>query len=115
MQQRVVGRGIAGNTGEHGGLCQVKLHGGAFPRLIFQPKVDSSGSIDTIGLMAIVDTIQVHLQDILFGIVAIDLGSQDDLFELTDNRGLVADDQVFDQLLCDGAAALNDTAMGQIR
>ena len=107
MFQWVQGRGATREASEHGRLSQVELHGSAFTsRLIFQPKVDRRGGIDTIGLVAVVDTIQVHLHDVMLGIMAIDLRCEHDLFELTHNCSLVAHNQILNQLLGNCASAL---------
>src|SRR2546421_8909016 len=63
----IVERGIAGQRGEHSRLRKIKLRGGGMPRLILQAKVDTGGSINTIGQMPIVDSIEVHRQNIFFG------------------------------------------------
>src|SRR2546421_9153878 len=108
MLPRVKGRRATREASEHGRLSQIELHGSAFTsRLIFQPKVDRRGGIDTIGLVAVVDTIQVHLHDVMLGIMAVDLWCEHDLLELTHNCILVAHNQILNQLLGNCSSTLN--------
>src|SRR5947207_8783984 len=115
MFQWVQGRGATREASEHRRLGQVELHGSAFTsRLIFQPKVDRRGGIDTIGLLAVVDSIQVHLHDVMLGIIAIDLRCEHDLFKLTHNCCLVAHNQILNQLLGNCASTLYRSSTVQV-
>ena len=115
MFQRVKGRGVTRDAGEHGGLGQVELHGSSLPSgHIFQPKVDRGGGIDTIGLVTVVDTIQVHLHDVALGIMAIDVRRQYDLLELTLECVAVAHDQILNQLLGNCAATFYNAPTAQV-
>ena len=64
--------------------------------------------------MAVVDAVQVHLEDVALAVAAVDERGQDDFFELALNGSLVADDQVFNELLGDGTAAFDDVSGAQV-
>src|SRR5712692_8042049 len=110
IAQWIIGGRIAGYARKHSRLREIELHGGRPAGNILQAEVNGSGSIDAIGLVAVVDAVQVHLQDVALAVAAVDEGGQGDFFELTLNGGPVADDQVFNELLGDGTAAFDDAS-----
>src|SRR5450759_3437175 len=65
--------------------------------------------------MTIVDGIQVHGENVFFGIVAVKLRSQHNLFQFAHNGGCIAYNEIFDQLLANSAAPLDDTPVLEIR
>ena len=81
MKQWIIGGGIAGNTCDHGRLGEVQLHRGGFARFILQPEVDGGCGINTISLVAVIDAVEIHFQDVVFCIETVDLRGQHDLFE----------------------------------
>ena len=84
-------------------------------RPILQAKVDGSRGINAIGLVSIINGVQVHGQNIGFGVVVIELRSQYHLFQLTHNSRRIANNQVFNELLADGAAAFDHAPILQVR
>ncbi len=95
-------------------MRDIKLRGSRRLGRILQVKIDERSSLGTVGSVTIVRRVEVHIYDLLLGIVASGLRGQNNLFELTDKRILVADDNVFDELLCDRAAAGHDVPFCQI-
>src|SRR6266566_2094190 len=83
-------------------------------RLILQAKVDSSCGINAIGLVSIINSVQIHGQNIGFGVVVIELRSQHHLFQLAHNSRCIANDQVFNELLADGAAAFDQKSLSSV-
>ena len=110
VAQWVIDRRIARYTSEHGRLREVELHSSRLTVLILQAEVDGSSGIDTVCLVAVVYAVQVHIEDVALAVAAVDKRGQDDFFELALNGSLVADDQVFNELLGDGTAAFDDVS-----
>ena len=108
MQQGIIGIGRAWYTRQHSRLRQVKLHRGWHPRLVFQAEVDCSSRINPICLFTIIDTIQVHFQDVILAIMPINLWSENNLFEFTNESCLVSHDQILNQLLGNCTAPLDN-------
>ena len=96
---RRVEAGIGGHAGEQRALGQRQL----LQRLA---EVRLRGGIHAVGALAEVDLIEVHLEDLILGVVALDLDREHDLLELARQRALVREEQVARQLLGDRAAAL---------
>ena len=95
---RVPARRRLGQPGDHRVLRQTQLVDGlAVIRL--------RGGTDAIGTAAEVDLVQVQLQDLLLGQLALDAQRQEDLLDLADVGLLVAEKEVTGQLHGDGAAA----------
>src|SRR5713226_9287695 len=114
MQVWIAQAGIAGDTREHRRLGNVQLRSSGRGWRILQVIVHKRGSLGSIGLLAIVGGIQVHGEYLLFGKVPRHLRCQDDLLQFTYGCILVADDGIFDQLLCNGAAAGNNVSMTEV-
>src|SRR6266700_3513158 len=72
-------------------------------------------SVGAVGLLTIIDGVQIHRENLLFGIDARDAGRQDDFLQLAHDRIAVPYNGIFDQLLGDGAATGHDTHAGQVR
>src|SRR5579859_2471686 len=83
-------------------------------RFVFQSKVDGGGGIDAVGLLTVIDAVEVHFHDVVFCIETVDLRDQYDLFEFSYYGGLVAYNQILDQLLGDGAATFYDMTTTEI-
>ncbi len=65
--------------------------------------------------MAVVNRVQIHLQDILLAIVVVDLRREHQFVELAFGIVRIAHDQLFNQLLSNRAAALHLLAAIQVR
>ena len=66
--------------------------------------------LDAVGALAEVDLVEVHLEDLVLRVVALDLDRERDLLELARQRALVGEEQVAGELLGDRAAALRACA-----
>src|SRR6202011_609734 len=64
--------------------------------------------LDAIGLAAIEDGVEVHLEDLVLAVLTVQLDGEDRLFQLSLDvgGGAGSDIDLLDQLLTDGAAAL---------
>src|SRR6266567_4586922 len=114
VQGRVVLRRIAGKSGQNCGLRYVQLLRGCAAWRILQAEVDVGSGIDAVGLVSVINAVQVHFQDIIFGIHGVELWGQNDLFELTDIGRFVSDNQVLNQLLGNGAATFDNAPILQV-
>ena len=71
-------------------------------------------SLDAVGALAEVDEVQVHLQDLVLGVVVLDLQSQPDLLQLAGDGLLAGEVGELCQLLGDGAGSLGEAAGAQV-
>src|SRR5437763_307267 len=88
--------------GEEARLRQVQRRGRS-------PEIRLRGRLDTKRLVAVEDRVQVHLQDLVFGVLPLQLDRKDQLARLAVEApaaGGVGEQVVLDQLLRDSAPAL---------
>ena len=81
------------------------------------PEVGLRGSFDPEGLIAVEDGVEVHLEDLVFGVLALELNREHQLAGLaieTAARRIGTQQVVLDELLRDGAAALGGALMHQV-
>ena len=100
--QRVVGRRGLRDADERG-----RLHEGKVGRVLGE--VGLRGGLDAVGAAAVVDGVQVHEQDLVFGVLLFQLHGDVDLAHLALERDLVhlvEQDGVAHELLRDGGRAL---------
>ena len=76
-------------------------------------EVGLGGCVRAVGKVAIVDLVQIELQDGFFVIAATDLGREDGLFELALDGGFRREVDALDELLGDGGCARDDVAFAQ--
>ena len=102
-----VGRAL-GNAGQQGGLGQREIGGGL-------AKVDLRGSLGAIGKTAVVEQVEIHLEDLVLGVEAGQLLGDAGLLDLAVERLVVAlvgtEKEVAGELHGDGARA-GDHALG---
>ncbi len=105
--QRVVHRGRLRQAGEERCLAERQL-------LRMLREVRLSGSLDPVGVVAVVDLVHVLLEDPVFGPAAAELDCEAGLLELPLEGSLLRDVEVAHQLLRDRRAALDDMARAQV-
>ena len=73
-------------------------------------EVAACGCLDPVGLAAIEDGVEVHLEDLVLAVLTVELNREDGFFELSLDigGGVGSDVDLLDQLLADGAATLLD-------
>ena len=92
-----IGRRL-GDAHERGGLDEGEFSGGYL-------EVVLSCGLDAVAPVAVVDGVQIHEQDVVFGILLLHLGCQLGLAYLALDRylvGFLRQDSVANELLCDG-------------
>ena len=106
VDERVVLGGRLRQPGEHARLGERQVVGVGL-------KIAVGGGLDAIRLAAIEDGVQVHLEDLLLRVDAIELERQGRFFRLALERvvRVWSDEKLLDELLADRAAALLDAAM----
>src|ERR1700694_6125471 len=80
-------------------------------------KVAARGGLDPVGLTAVEDGVEVHLEDLVLAVFAVQLDGEDRFLELAlDVRwGIRSDVDLLDELLTDGAATLLDLVVLIVR
>ena len=96
--QRVIGRGRLRQASQQRRLGQGQIFG----RLV---EIELRGRLDAVGQVAVVDLVEVDLQNGVLGIAACDLSRQDGLFDLAGDAALWRQEDQLGQLLADGAGA----------
>ena len=69
-------------------------------------EVKLGGSLDAIGSAAVRDVIEVHFENLVFGIEDFSGKGENSLFKLAAESAFGSEESNFDQLLSDGGAAL---------
>ncbi len=108
---RVTVGGIAhrplGHAREHGGLMKLQVLRGLVV-------VELCGGLDAKGAVTVADLVQVHLHDLVLGILALHLQGENSFLDLAVPGTFLAEPDVADQLLGDGARALFDVLVAQV-
>src|SRR5579884_1911845 len=81
---------------------------------ILQPKIGARGGIDAICLLTVINRIEIHLQDVGLAIALVNDGGERDFLHFAQQGSLVANHEILDKLLRDGAATLNGLATAQV-
>ena len=105
VQVGVIDGGVVGDADQAGALGQRQL-GDVLAEILI------GGRIDAPAVLPQIDIIQVPLQGLLLGVVAVKVQRPEDLQDLPLHRHLVLLSHIFDELLGDGGAAL-DIATGE--
>ena len=100
----VIDCGQLGQPGQQRGLGQGQV-GHVFG------KVGLRGGVCAIGKVAVIEFVEINLQDLLFGIAAADLGGEDGFVDLARQRLFGREEDQLDQLLGDGAGAGDEAAL----
>ena len=79
-----------------------------------RPEVGLRRRLHAVGLVAVVDAVQVGLQDLGLGVTVLELHREDRLVELAQDRPVTGKVDVLGQLLGDGAATLGDPALEEV-
>src|SRR5439155_4276316 len=109
VDQGVVLGGRLQQCGEHARVRQAEV-------VRVGPEVTAGGGLYAVGLAAVEDRVQVHLEDLALRVVPIHDQGQDGLFgfALDGVVGVGADEQLLDELLADGATTLLDAVVGVV-
>ncbi len=114
VQEWVVGIGRIGQARQHCGLRQVELLRRRFAGFILQPEIDRRRRVDAICLLAIVDGVQIHFQDVALAIVVVYRWRERKFLQFALDAFPIAHHQHLDELLGDGTAPLHDTPAAQV-
>ena len=109
MGLRVVVVGRVNQPGQKRGLADREVLG-----LLVAPEVGLGGRAQAICVVAVVDAVQVHVEDLVFGVALLQRGGQNGLLQLAEDRFLGREQLDLDQLLADRAAALLRGSAGQV-
>src|SRR5207247_5412610 len=85
------------------------------PAQVGDPEVRRRGGAQAVGLVPVVDLIEVHLEDLLLVEGPRRLEREDRLLDLPRERGVVAQEARLDELLRDRGSALTDAAARGVR
>src|SRR5712692_11160582 len=113
MQKWITSNRRTGDTSQHSRLCNIKLGGSAHRGSILQVIVGEGSSISSICLLTVVNSIEIHGEDLCFAVLSCHRRCQDDLLQFANERILVAHQCIFDQLLGDRATTSDNTPMTQ--
>ena len=102
-----VDRGRVGDAGEHGGFWQ-----GDVLRCLAEIAVGGGG--DPVVAAAVVDRVEVELEDLVLGVVCFHVEGEQQLLRLAAERLFVAEEEVLHELLRDGARAFLDAAVLEV-
>lgn len=102
-----VERGRVGQAREHGGFGQGEL---ARPLA----EVALGGRADAVVVRAVVDGVEVHLEDLVLRVVPLHVEREEEFLRLAAEGLLVREEEVLDELLRDGARALLNLARLQV-
>ncbi len=75
-------------------------------------EVLAGGLFDTIGGPTVWDLVEVHFEDLIFGVLSLGLEGKNDLFEFAGHSTLRGEERVFDKLLGNSAPTLEGGSAG---
>ncbi|MNX71375.1 hypothetical protein D3C86_1026890 [compost metagenome] len=107
----LVGRVAFGTSQQERELCAF----GEGQLLGLLAEVVERGSLDAVAVVAPVDLVQVHLQDLGLGVAVLDLDGKPGVGDLAPPALVVGQKEVLGELLRDGARALGLAALGEVR
>ena len=109
VRQRVVLAGRLRQAGQHGGLPERQVVGIGL-------EITASRRLDPVRLAAVIDGVEVHLENLILGELTVELDGEDGFLELAlqGRRGIRPDIELLHQLLTDRAATLRHVLMVEV-